>query len=177
VGGGGATIGTALPGSPADGQEAILVDSLTAPTYAWRFRYLAAKASNRWLFIGGAPLLSEVATPDNVASASYVSLATPGPSVAIPVAGDYQVAHGFQTPGTTSGPTLFMSYDIGATAANDADATQNQGVAGNGVSVAMRTRPKALTAVALVSKYKGSTATSVSLLNRWLSVVPVAVGG
>jgi hypothetical protein len=31
-----ALIGTNLPGSPVDGQEFILVDSVTAPTYQWR---------------------------------------------------------------------------------------------------------------------------------------------
>ena len=37
--------GTTLPASPVDGQEAILVDSVTNPTYQWRFRYNAGSTS------------------------------------------------------------------------------------------------------------------------------------
>jgi len=33
--------GTSLPTAPVDGQEAVLVDSVTNPTYQWRFRYNA----------------------------------------------------------------------------------------------------------------------------------------
>jgi hypothetical protein len=48
--------GTSLPVSPVDGQEYILVDSTTNPTYQWRFRYNAASASAyKWEFIGGTP--------------------------------------------------------------------------------------------------------------------------
>src|SRR5215471_11591990 len=37
--------GTTLPSNPVDGQEAVLVDSVTAPTYQWRFRYNAQSTS------------------------------------------------------------------------------------------------------------------------------------
>src|SRR6478735_5785762 len=45
--------GTSFPGSPADGYDYILVDSTSAPTYAWRFRYVAAASTYKWYFIGG----------------------------------------------------------------------------------------------------------------------------
>jgi hypothetical protein len=49
--------GTTLPAGPVDGQEAILVDSLTNPTYQWRFRYNAGSAlAYKWEFIGGTAL-------------------------------------------------------------------------------------------------------------------------
>lgn len=45
-----------LPSSPFDGQEAVLVDSVTNPTYQWRFRYNAGSANtDKWEFIGGNP--------------------------------------------------------------------------------------------------------------------------
>jgi hypothetical protein len=51
--------GTTLPASPADGQEAILVDSVTAPTYQWRFRYNAQSTSAyKWEFVGGSSMRS-----------------------------------------------------------------------------------------------------------------------
>lgn len=48
--------GTTLPASPVDGQEAILVNSTTAPTYQWRLRYNASSTSAyKWECLGGIP--------------------------------------------------------------------------------------------------------------------------
>jgi hypothetical protein len=113
------TYGTTLPASPADGQEAILVDSLTAPTYQWRFRYNAARATNKWEFIGGAPASAYVATAEATSSTSYVALATPGPSITVPRAGIYDVRIGCDIQNVDQTGSL-MSYDLGATVASDA---------------------------------------------------------
>ena len=54
--------GTTFPVSPADGQEAILVDSVTNPSYQWRFRYNAGSSSPyKWEFVGGPPWTQFVA--------------------------------------------------------------------------------------------------------------------
>lgn len=46
--------GTHLPDDPKNGQIFTLVDSLTAPTYIWTFRYNESSISiYRWEFIGG----------------------------------------------------------------------------------------------------------------------------
>lgn len=46
--------GTALPGSPVDGQEFILVDNTANPSYQWRFRYNAgSQSAYKWEFVGG----------------------------------------------------------------------------------------------------------------------------
>ena len=37
--------GTSLPTAPTDGQEAVLVDNTTNPSYQWRFRYNAGSSS------------------------------------------------------------------------------------------------------------------------------------
>src|SRR6516164_5696483 len=51
--------GTSLPGSPIDGQEYVLVDSTTNPSYQWRFRYNAASTSAyKWEHVGGAPYVN-----------------------------------------------------------------------------------------------------------------------
>jgi hypothetical protein len=52
------TYGTSWPSNPVDGQEHILVDSLTAPTYSWRCRYNAQSSSiYKWEVHGGIPLV------------------------------------------------------------------------------------------------------------------------
>lgn len=45
--------GTSLPDISEDGQIFTLVDSLTAPTYLWTFRYNKKSISYKWEFIGG----------------------------------------------------------------------------------------------------------------------------
>jgi len=49
---------TTLPASPVDGQECILVDSLTAPTRTWHCRYNAQTSNSyKWEVLGGTPIL------------------------------------------------------------------------------------------------------------------------
>ena len=53
---GGADLGTSLPLTPFNGQEFLLVSSLTNPTYAWKFIYMAdISDAYKWVYIGGAP--------------------------------------------------------------------------------------------------------------------------
>jgi hypothetical protein len=171
----GLDIGLALPASPVDGQEFILTDSLTAPTFAWKLRYMAGKASNKWVFVGGSPIASEVLTGEGSSTTSYVALATAGPSIALPIAGDYIVEHGFRA--TAAGGYL-MSYDIGGTGAVDADACRVEVPSGGTYNTnLMRSRKKlALGAVTLTAKYKASTG-SPNYGDRWIQVTPIAVGG
>jgi hypothetical protein len=85
-------IGTTLPASPVDGQEYTLVDSLTLPTYQWRFRYMASITdASKWVFIGGAAKGATVATAESTASTTFVDLATVGPQITLPRAGIYEV--------------------------------------------------------------------------------------
>jgi hypothetical protein len=79
--------GTALPSSPIDGQEHILVDSLTAPTYQWRFRYNAGNTSAyKWEFIGGPPFAAYDASAAVNGSGAHVGI---GPGFPVPRQGVY----------------------------------------------------------------------------------------
>jgi len=175
--------GTTLPVNPVDGQEAILVDSLTNPTYQWRFRYNAGSSSAyKWEFVGGAPAQAEIETLENTASTSYVSLATAGPSFAIPRAGEYLIEIGARTFVLALDVVSFMSYDIGGTAAADVDAVSFLGAAsysstagGSASPNVMRSKRKTLTAVTLTTKYRASTANGAYFAGRWLRVTPARV--
>ena len=164
---------TTLPGTPANGQETILVDSTTAPTYAWHLRYNSTLA--KWEFIGGRAAYAEVTTLEPTATTlgSYLALATAGPSIVIPVAGEYRVETGCRMVMNAAGQTgAFMSYDIGGTGAVDADAIRgfDGGTTDNSL---MRLRSKTgLTAVTLTAKYK-STGAHGNYGDRWMSVTPV----
>lgn len=79
---------TSLPASPIDGQEAILVDSLTAPTYTWRFRYNAGSTSAyKWEFLGGSP--KRVRTDAQSAALAVGNWTAELPAFLVPRAGDY----------------------------------------------------------------------------------------
>lgn len=172
--------GTSLPGSPSDGDEAILVDSTTAPTYQWRFRYNAGSASsNKWEFIGGVPASDEVTTSQTTTSTTYTNLATTGPSVVLPLAGNYLVSIGTYALNSNTNNSSRMSYAIGATAASDNDCIimdyTNNAVAANEAGNLFRVRLKAgLTAVTLTAKYRVTAGTG-TFSNRFMSVTPVAV--
>jgi hypothetical protein len=82
---------TTLPASPFDGQEVILTDSLTVPTYQWRLRYDAAITdAYKWRFIGGPPTTGYEATDVPTSSTTYVAL---GPLVVAPRAGIYDCSY------------------------------------------------------------------------------------
>lgn len=112
--------GTSLPGSPYDGQEYILVDSTTAPTYQWRFRYNASNSTSyKWEFIGGAPVTSRVNTGQSTASTTATDLATVGPSFTAPRAGVYLLQVEARGTPDTAGGYASLHYKIGSAAAAD----------------------------------------------------------
>jgi len=86
---GAASYGTTLPASPVDGQEAVLVDSVTNPTYQWRFRYNAGSTSAyKWEFVGGAPLAVDDASSRTMPTLGAWTAFT-SPILTLPRAGDY----------------------------------------------------------------------------------------
>lgn len=79
--------GTSLPTNPIDGQEAILVDSITNPSYQWRFRYNAQSTSPyKWEFVGGSP--SHISFPTSQPQAAGWAIAS-DPRFDAPRPGEY----------------------------------------------------------------------------------------
>lgn len=181
-----ASLVTALPGSPVDGQEIIFVDSTSAPTYAWHLRYISAKASNKWQFVGGSPYYAAVETQETTTSTTYAALTTAGPSFTVPVSGNYDVrieADLWGDSDSTSRGAL-MSYDIGGTGAVDGDAAFGMtyqapaSVAQIFQSDGQMRRKTGLTATqGLVSKYKTIGGGTAYFQKRRMIVFPVALGG
>jgi hypothetical protein len=170
-------LATTLPGSPVDGQEAILVDSLTLPTYAWRFRYTASITdAYKWVYVGGAPIVTEVATIGTINSGTYGALASAGPSFALPRAGIYEVEVGARMYNNTASADAAMSYDIGGTAAVDADAVDTFGPGVTDATHNSMVKTKTIaTAVTLTAKYRSAAGSTASFEKRFMRVVPVRV--
>jgi hypothetical protein len=105
--------GTTLPASPADGQEAILVDSTSSPSYQWRFRYNAGSSSAyKWEFVGGAPWRSgSSGNIQNTVDSTWEYVAAVAPTLTVPRAGVYNVQFGALS--TTTGAGNIINVGVG----------------------------------------------------------------
>jgi hypothetical protein len=133
----------------------------------WHLAFESGETTYKWRFLGGPPLSSEVATAEATSSATYVALATAGPSITLPRSGDYDVEIAAQ--GSQSGGTVgrWMSYDIGGTGAVDADGSNTDGKTIMGKA----RRKTGLTPVALTAKYKTDSG-SHTFSGRRMTVSP-----
>jgi len=171
---------TTLPGSPVDGQECYYQNAAMATAgLVWHLRYRAAAAgAYKWEVLGGAGLYSEVVAAEaSAATAAYVDLATVGPQVTLPLAGDYDVHIGARINGS-AGQEVAMSYAIGATPASNADQIATTVAAAGTFDSASRRRRKTglAAATALVAKYRGTAASPIFIQERWMLAVPIRVG-
>lgn len=174
------TPATTLPSSPANGQQAILVDSTSAPTYSWLLQYVSS--ASKWVYLGGASLFNEVLTGQTQANSGYGDLATVGPTVTVPRAGDYFVEIGATAQGTGVNVSGEMSYQVGATAPVDSDGVvyvvpsggTNTNLQVSGERTTKKTGLAASTAI--TAKYRNTSAgNSISWANRWMRVTPIVV--
>jgi hypothetical protein len=170
------TSGTIFPTSPADGNIFVYLADATNGVN-WTFKYNAGSASSfKWEFIGGPSLYAEVTTGEARTNAAYGALTTSGPAIALPFAGDFDVAIGFAGSDATAADAGYMSYDIGGTGAVDADLVEVTSTGASAMwdytSVSRVRRKTGLTAVTLTAKYRtgGGTCT---FKNRWIAVTPV----
>jgi hypothetical protein len=176
------TFVTSLPVSAVDGQE-IYYQADATNGIVWHLRYNAGSASTyKWEFIGGSSLSADVpAQPGGETSASttYADVATVGPQITVPLAGEYLV--GVQFEGWNTSAVSFNIYaapKFGAAATADADAAITGGTIANIVMTASRQdmrRTIAVAATVVKAQYKVTGGTGV-YRNRTLTVKPVRVG-
>jgi hypothetical protein len=179
---------TTLPASPVDGQE-VYYQSTTAGTgggatdtmatvgAVWHLRYRAASASAyKWEVVGASPMQVGVDASETTTSTSYAALATAGPAITLPLAGDYLVSVAARTYGTTQNGSGYMSYDKGATGALDIDGFgwDNEIVNGSSDYRYVSRKQSGLSAVTLTAKYRTSAGTSY-FYRRSLTITPIRV--
>lgn len=110
--------GDAFPSTPTNEDEFTLVDSSTAPTFAWRMKYLSGiSGTYKWVCVGGVPLFGERAT-GNLAATSYSTVKT----YASMPAGVYLAEIALDTSGA---PEVWYASIGWGTTAVDADAARN----------------------------------------------------
>ena len=163
---------TALPGSPIDGQV-IYYNADSTNGVVWQLRYRSASASAyKWEFIGGSPLVSTVVTSETTTSTSFTDLATVGPSITVPLAGDYDVEIGGFTLSSGASVTV-QGFAVGATVATDAESVRGNA---NQSNPRMRYRKTAIAASTIIRmKYRVASLTG-TFETRQILVYPVRVG-
>lgn len=172
---------SALPAAPIDGQE-IYYQASTASGVTWHLRYNAASSSSyKWEYVGGSALRSEVETQEATTSTTYADLATVGPSITVPVAGDYDISAGAQlvmTNGSAQYIYVGLSLDNAATilwsniyqdpvGANDV-------VSRRGIKTV--TRNAGSNTGVIKMQYKITSSSIGTYYNRYIFATPVRVG-
>lgn len=166
---------TTLPASPADGQQAVLTDSTSAPTYEWLMQW--STAASKWLFVGGSAARVAIDTDEIVTGNTYIDAPTVGPSFTVPRTGSYVIDMGVSPYADSTTATPFATIKLGAAAANDNESigcvipTINAGVGSF-----TRRYTRSLTAADLIKmQYRGNGVGNNHFRFRWLSVQPVSV--
>jgi hypothetical protein len=172
---------TTLPASPTDGQVAVLVDNVINPTYQWQFRYNAASTSPyKWEFIGGTDAYAENANSESTSAANtWVDLATVGPRIIVPRAGDYQAFGGANGSPTATNVWFMMGIAVGATNPVGMYGSNVYTYASTGYPMHVTTGGRVLGVAAgndLRLRYQSYHAGSSTSFNmRWIRVQPIRV--
>lgn len=184
------TSGTSFPGSPSDGDIHYYPADASAGI-VWAFRYESSSGSSyKWEFIGGPPLRNEPviggSTYESTTSTSYTDLATVGPSLTIPLAGDWDVRGGAEIGWSTGETYGWVALKIGAAATSDADVVSKGAgtisgtvghISGPSERLIRLTGQAASTALKLQYRRNASIGTSVSFARRRLELTPVRTSG
>jgi hypothetical protein len=181
---GGVQVVTSFPLAPIPGQEIVLTDSLSSPTYHWALRYNADSASSyKWECMGGTPgvVVTGAGGQQTTTSTTFTDLTTTGPDFTLPtgVGGDFlvQVGASIANSDAPAGRVSLMSYALGATGAGDDGAARSQ--SSGQVSVMSSRRKTSIASGALIRcKYRTTNAAGTASFenDRWLSVFPYRVG-
>ena len=168
-----------LPSNPVDAQEVYyLADA--AQGIVWHLRYRAASPSAyKWELVGGSALAHEVAAPQGTPSTSYTDLATVGPYVTVPLAGEYSIRAGAGCFGSVAGIWVTATVKLGAAAAADSERVVDTYIAVAGVAVGGFGRSIVRAAAAgsqLKLQYRTYASGTASFVDRYINAVPVRVG-
>jgi hypothetical protein len=168
-----ATTLTALPGNQPDGTviryKAALLSTGAAEDVWWTLTYDAA--SSYW-YVSGFPLTQEIDTAETTASTSYVDIATVGPKITVPFAGDYLITIGAELQNSVAGAGALMSFTYSAAAATDADSIITTA---NVSSARSRTKFGVAALTTITPKYRALGSGTITASARFINVLPLRV--
>ena len=170
--------GTTFPTGPAHEQNFTYVFDATNGVN-WHFRYNSLSASAyKWEAVGPTEASAFVNTVNGTTSVTYVDLGA-GPSITVPLAGDYLIKFGMQATSTTGINTGVAAPKKGAAATSDDDSCVIYVEAG--VATGSASRQLLFTGMAasdvIKMQYRNVGAANIDYQRRWLFVSPVRVAG
>ena len=178
---GGPSYVTSLPASPIDGQE-IYYGADATNGIIWHLRYRSASSSSyKWEYIGGSALTSYVDTNEGRSSNTFGDLATVGPSITLPVNGNYEIvfASTFYNDSNTNSTGARCKLNInGTTLADTKPFIDHLAVTALDVDGQNRITIEEVTGtrvVKMVYNNRAGTGTA-QFLQRSLSIRPVRIG-
>lgn len=145
----------------------------------WHLAYESGEATYKWRFLGGPPLFAEVTTSESTTSSAYGDLATAGPSITTPRAGQYSINESARTvkPNADANHGCRMAPALGAAAAVDADSVYAGTVAATDLDVhSSRTIAIATLAASDIVrlKYRAESNTkTATFVNRRVEMYPL----
>ncbi len=173
---------TALPATPVDGQTILFQADLELGVL-WALRYRAASASPfKWEVLGGQALTAEVAAREGDAGSppAWFDLATPGPALTLPLAGEYDLEFGAHAESSQAGIGLWQGLRIGTTDPTDLDAAIVVTAGGPDWALISHRRlaRRTITApgTAVRCRYRGADGTPDRWSRRYLTARPLRVG-
>lgn len=168
-----------LPTSPIDGQT-IYFQADATNGVVWTLRYRSASASSyKWEYVGGPPLTAGPtghADPgqgsEATASTTFVDLTTVGPSIVVPLAGDFMIVLACE--GYSSASYALMGVSGPTTVASTANAIWTLGInswGGHEKTVKITAQASGT----YTAKYRAWTGTA-TYSGRRMTILPVRVG-
>lgn len=141
----------------------------------WLLQYDGRSSSgSKWEYVGGPPLYKAVDADELTTSTTYVDLTTVGPSITVPLAGDYILTWRCECYSSGGVSPMWMSPNANTTdesvvSSNVTDNTHQQ------IRTVLKTGVSASTLFKCQYK-KGVGGTSVNFRKRTLEILPVRVG-
>ena len=169
-----------LPSSPIDGQEVYYQSAAMATSgNILHLRYrAAASGSYKWEFLGGPPLYGNNENDNSIASGTAWNDLS-GPTITIPLAGDYQVMWGCRVWSQQAEITYMGAYLSWDTAWNTTGRACEIGIGGANIgNNSIRGILLTCQAGTIGTRYARGTGSSGSAFfsRRWLQATPVRVG-
>lgn len=175
------TFESTLPASPYDGQEIYFQNAAMATEgLVWHLRYRSGGGTYKWEGVGAqTPLRAQIDTSQTTATVSYTDLATVGPDITVPLAGEYDVGITFEGANNTAGNYAVASFQVvGGAAASDTNRALAHSSSAGGLYTPSRTTRFTVTAASSVlrMKYLATPAGTATFLRRVITVAPIKVG-
>lgn len=173
----------ALPGSPSDGDTIYYqTTGMATDGIVWTLRYRSTGGTYKWEFVGGSPWQKgdTGSTQETTATSASYATTTNAPALTVPLAGEYYIAYDLEMGYVFGGPGVANSYatvKLGSAAASDDNSVVMwQSQANNYVHVGRTIRRTLAASDEVKQFYKAPAGTTLGVLRRSLSVVPVRVG-